>query len=576
MRHSPTRTATALLSFALIATGACGPRIDPADEVTMQPGEAPGNLPLPRRQILYHEWGPGSPGVVRQTDPMVIDREGHRPAARPPEHIATEVIDRAIANVEDLRDALRLTPTSSSPGFSLKFAPGVEGVDPMVAVGKEYLVVTQDHRIAFFDRQGKPLPPTGRFPVEMTANSFFRAFIAPKNPDGSPNLHNINRYLNFPEDAPIQCDLSDTTPQFPCVNEFYDTRALYDPFHNRFIILSAARHQLWPNNPNGELTRRYFAVAVSKTEDPRDGFRQWMLTWSNPRDWPWMAVSGDHLVVAHKSESVLAPHGPVAVVFHLPSMVAGDRNPPRFFYMPSDFGGNISVAPARHYPGESDPTFFVRRGKGSTREIFAFETPSDPWKAPPLMSTSVPIRPGIGSIRDGVTYRNGKLHYVSAQSLQGFGLAVYVVRIPVKKVGNQLVASTDAADGYYENMLNLDADPSLEHRVSREVPSSAVNRRGDMLIAYGRYSTAGDPKINPEVRYAVWYGNEPFPRSSWLLQAGELHPVRSGEQISFYDRVDYSTVVVDPVDGLSFWIAHEYGASGTPSDLTMVVGRVTP
>lgn len=99
-----------------------------------------------------------------------------------------------------------------------------------------------------------------------------------------------------------------------------------------------------------------------------------------------------------------------------------------------------------------------------------------------------------------------------------------------------------------------------------------------MLIAYGRFSMAGTPPIIAETRYAVSYAGEAFPRWSRLLKDGEVQPMEDGAPVSFYaSPVDSSAVVVDPSDGLSFWIAHEYAAGAAKkSGHRMVVGKVTP
>lgn len=574
-----------------------------AAEISKQAQDAITDL-FVKKDVIYQYWGPtpvaAGADILRRVDPSILDALPERtpvergpaiiddaatraptiPRARPEEYEAQEILPATKLTAE-LAAAIgrTITPTpitQQSPAPALTFTPPVSGVDPMVAAGEDYLVVTQDHRIAFYDKQGNPLKDKNGNDHNFSATSFFGKFIAPKNADGSTNLDNINRYLNFPSDAPISCDLTDETPDFPCVGEFYDTRVLYDPFHKRFVILSAARHSLWTSDPDyGELARRFIAIAVSKGEDPRDGFHQYMPTWSNYRDWPWMAVNGDYLVTAKKGAT--DPEGPVASVFHLPSMMTGSQNPPFFKYFEGAIGGGGALIPAMHYPGESNLTFMLKRGKGGTRTIYAFAPPSDPWTAPPLMSASVPITAGVGSIRDSVTYRKGKLSYVSARSLGEFGLAVQVVRIPVSATAGGISASSDPADGFFDNIITIDADPSLEHRVSREVMSSAVNADGDMLIAYGRYSMEGEPAILGEVRYSVWYHDDAFPRWSRRLKQGVAQPTENGEPVSYYSSpVDYSAVVVDPADGKSFWIAHEYGATTAKNGYKIVIGKVTP
>jgi hypothetical protein len=179
-----------------------------------------------------------------------------------------------------------------SPQVITKSLPGVEGVDAMVATGHQHLAVTHDHGVACFDKQGSLPAPKNDFPSKMSSNDFWRAFIEPKNPDGTANCGNINRHLNFSGNA-ISCDPEAYPPNWPCVDEFYDTRSLDDSASRRFVILSQARHNLGlkghPNNPGGSLegyVRRYLAFAVSRTETPRNGLHQYMATGSNHRDWP--------------------------------------------------------------------------------------------------------------------------------------------------------------------------------------------------------------------------------------------------------------------------------------------------
>lgn len=550
-------------------------------------------VPL-NKKVLYQYWGP-SQFTLAPKKPLRALTPRATPAiralrpdkaepsdlaiTRTPDYDLEETLPSAALSVDIAKNIGRipgLNQPPASPNYAMRFTPPVTGVDPMVAAGEKYLVITQDHTIAFFDKSGNILKRSDGSDYKISSYEFFSGFVTPDKPDGSFNADNINRYLNFPSNAAITCDLTKATPVFPCVNEFYDTRVLYDAFHKRFVIISGARHQLWTDKPNGELSRRYLAIAVSRTDDPRQGFHQYMPTWSNYRDWPWMSINGDYLITAHKGSE--DPNGPVAAVFHLPALMSGNLNPPHFKYWGSDIGGHGSLIPAKHYPGESALTWMLRRRPNGDARLFAFAPPTDPWTAPPLMKASATVQTGVGSIRDSLTYRHGRLQFSTVRSLGEFGYVVHVVRIPVSATANGISASINPADGFFDNLVNLDGDPSLAHRVSREVPSSAVNAAGDMLIAYGRFSMAGAPPILAEVRYAVWYHNEPFPRWSRILKEGEVQPMDGGAPVSFYGSpVDYSAVVIDPADGMSFWIAHEYGATAAKkSGHHLVIGKVTP
>ena len=52
---------------------------------------------------------------------------------------------------------------------------------------------------------------------------------------------------------------------------------------------------------SGPEARRYIAIAVSRSEDPRDGFNEYITTTSNYADWPLAAVGENGIVAGHRS-----------------------------------------------------------------------------------------------------------------------------------------------------------------------------------------------------------------------------------------------------------------------------------
>ena len=109
-------------------------------------------------------------------------------------------------------------PTPASPAPALTFQPDIDGVDPMVAVGKQYVVVSEDHRIEFIAKTGsnagKQLPSKAGEPTSLSSTSFFAGFTSPKTADGAVNRSNIDLYQRFPANAgaKLQCDPNDTSP----------------------------------------------------------------------------------------------------------------------------------------------------------------------------------------------------------------------------------------------------------------------------------------------------------------------------------------------------------------------------
>jgi hypothetical protein len=122
--------------------------------------------------------------------------------------------ETATLTAQDQRKAekTRLSPFSKqSPAPTTVFEPGIEGVDPMLAVGHKFVIVSQDHRLAFYEKKGNSVEilrhPSGD-PLKMTTTEFFAGFISNKNAAGNVNPHNINRHLGVRTDVnvPVECD----------------------------------------------------------------------------------------------------------------------------------------------------------------------------------------------------------------------------------------------------------------------------------------------------------------------------------------------------------------------------------
>lgn len=463
---------------------------------------------------------------------------------------------------------------AESPPWQERFFPSVSGIDPMLAVGHQFVVVTQQGRIAFYDRNGNALPSKAGESTNMSATSFFSGFLATTNPDGSPNPDNINLL------APHE------------INEFYDTRVCYDAPSRRFVILSAARRSPWMP------TTRYFAFAVSLTEDPRDGFQQYMTTESNFRDFPRVTVQGDRLLVAHNA-SGQAEEGdtPILYAFHYPSVRQGVPDPPNWQYYPGDLNGAARVFLVSHHGSSSGMTFVfdIRDGDPKLR-IAAFPTAGQPGLAPnpvfadATLSSQAPWPGPFGVFRNNTLYLAGQVEITArVPNVAPPRNSIRTIRIPLGTITSSQI-SVNAA-GIVDRIFGLNApsdDPS--DKVTYDEPGLAVNKFGDVCFVYGRTGVTTKQPLFPEVRYSVWFHGEAQQRRSRLLQAGTFQP------IWFYDpdddkgplppetvatpvthayKLDYATAVVDPVDDVTFWMIHEY-ADGASQSWKTVVGVVNP
>ena len=566
-------------------------------------------------QVLYRWWGP-EPVRRRHPESSVTD-------APSLDHDGSTISDKYSGLIDEILMPAGRRPqpepgddpaeagTGQSPAYATRFLPGSGPVDPMLAVGNQYLIVSTTGSIAFFDRLGNPLPAKKGTPTSMSTNEFFAGFTAKTNADGGINESNINRYLGFPKPCDSAAYPQTSSGNRFCIATFYDTRVFFDSTSKRFFIISNSRHALWNTGKYGgcghyivdltdvadpskcdvikngsciitttkencDLTRRYVAFAVSKTEDPRDGFHQYMLLESNNRDWPWMTVNGNHFVVTHKGDFTThtgegEANSPVATIFSVNALKTGEQHPPYFRYYSEDVSGIKSVLPPTHHQNAAGLTFLLGRSKGKRLDIFALPQMNDPWTAPALLKTFVNLSSDKPSVV-GAVYRIGKLYLVGGKSVEEKGEAVRtsvrVVRIPVEKLGASIIkASNDSSKGFLDHAFGRNATSDAPgDRLSYAFPAVAVNKRGDMLFGYGRFPFISEKPFKPEARYSLWYSGETKQRRSFLLL--------EGKSVNSDTSIDYTTAVVDPSDDMTFWVALPYAESSTR--LKTVVGKISP
>ena len=378
----------------------------------------------------------------------------------------------------------------------------------------------------------------------------------------------------------------------PCVNEFYDTRCIYDAKSRRFFVCCAGRNQIWPGQPGGSydvLGRRYFAYAVSKTEDPRDGFRIWF--WNDDKriaDWPRIAVNGDNFVVAHQTEQ---SGKPLAYVFSVAAMLQGNSDPPHWTFGAAEAGGSeATLVPVNHFGDTGGLTYLVR--PGATCQIFAFAgSPAGGAPRPPLLSTSVSLGTAPSMLRGGAVYRAGKIYFACMIKISdrvpdqgGPRMSVRLVRIPVTKTASSITANADTATGFLDHTFGRNApEDAPDDLVSYECPALAINKNGVMIVVYGRVGVQTLQPLFPEARYSVYYPNEASQRRSRVLQNGDYLPAfvhdkeTKATATHYFDGpgIDFGTAVVDPADDLSAWMIHEF-ANKARGGFKTVIGVVKP
>jgi hypothetical protein len=441
------------------------------------------------------------------------------------------------------------------------------GNDPLVAVGENYIVATESHTIAFYDKstgvEVKPKTTNGpsllhackKKAAGICMADFFAPFLAPflddacGNPDlRRPNPEDVNRHLNDPATyvhgdpslAPLICD-PDNPIEAGCVNEAYDTRVLYEEQHRRFWVQSHLRNKLYGGGEESRnhinvpeesrLQQRFVAVAVSIDENPVHGFHEFLLA-EHPGDWPTMAVHGRFLVVGAKGRKRV-------FLFDAKLLRAGtDLNGVVSLgtYDNSDFDSDeiwpvvqhderhskpfIPTLPASPDGSEDVPTFLVGVG-GNKVTIYAFDEPSvlldQPGRGfirPSLMSSTVELNRDLGDVRNNPVYRDGFIYIAAQQCVSGDGRTcnhqLRIVRIPVFRMklpgsGNPVMASSDHDLGFQSYVFGGE-NPQYNSLPSYEVPAIEVNKNDDVVVVYGRTElNVFDAARPPGAYFAISY-----------------------------------------------------------------------
>jgi hypothetical protein len=556
--------------------------------------------------LLYGQW------PLSSTKPVAPSTE----ETRSPEDetvIRPAAVDENLVD-ENIRDGASSKPFHpTSPPVSFK--PGLAPRDAMVAVGFNYLIVGNAQNIGFFDKKTmKLLKKKHGEPTMLSTDTFFSTFITGKWKDGSFNEHSINRHLALPPDPPSTyrpyntCDPDDPDNPVPCINDYFDTRIFFHPTSSstgRFFIAAEARGLPKALSSSGaecnsdkdpepecqnlnmqanQLNRRYFAFAVSKTEDPRDGFHQWMTTEPHLLDWPLLTVDGRILAISAGVDSTklnLSPFGmkPSVYLFALEDLLDGGRYPKSHKLFIRE-AVDAQLVPLAHYGETANRMFFVqtRAWQGdppqgwwppdpvSTVNVHSFLHPSD-WKNfPSIEQTWVPLRFSLSNPKQGATFRDGKIYLTDATTRKKTNKSIIrVVRVPLTNLTTKPKASLRVSDGYLEDTFGTSSrDDPPGQIVDYDWPSITANKNGHIVIVYRRNNP-----IKPEARYSVLLAGEQEARPSNLLQGGDCN-IAAG-------KLDFQTAVVDPADDQTVWMAASF-ADNTGGDCAegIVVGKVKP
>lgn len=373
-------------------------------------------------------------------------------------------------------------------------------------------------------------------------------------------------------------------------NNSGDPIVRYDHLEDRWILSQFAIPSGFSGDPTG------FCVAVSQTPDPTNG--QWYLyefVFSDSRsdadapqvnfDYPKLSVWPDAYYLSSQRGY---PGGSIDLwAFDRANMLNGNPatfqrfnvGSPALTMLPSDLDGPP--------PPRGTPAIFARQIDGdiwgsatgdSTDRIELFEFDVD-WQDPSSSSvTKLPILPtqpfdsGLcnpGSLFDNCVPQPGTStllatipnwpmfrlqfrQFPTHQTLT-FNHTVDVDGSPHAGIRwYELRRSGGSWDIYQQGTFSPDGgDPGLGDDPHRWMGSVAMDKAGNMALGY----TASSNNLFPSVRYTGRRSRDPL----GLMPAPETTMVDGSGAVGSSRWGDYTSMVVDPVDGCSFWYTAEYG-----------------
>lgn len=544
-------------------------------------------------------------------------------------------------------------PASPSVPQPLVFYPDTQGVDPMIAASKNYLIVSEDHWLEFMQKNGNnppvPLPINGQNTISTT--DFFSGLTSPTGANGQVNRSNVNLYLRFPLNTgtvqvnewgqwvtePLSCDVTAQSLKFPCMDEFYDTRVLYDSYSQRFIIQAAVRSSTNLANATQPVAQRLLAIAVSNSEDPRQGFSQYITTESNYSDWPRMATSNGVLVMAHQgcknpdgkntcginqvdasacaaNSSPTCPSGsvptnvpmnhialrPMAYVLRMADLTAGLPFPGNWKIYPYQMGGG-NVFPISNHGDAKGWTFLLDNYSPAT--VYGFQQPNDDWFDRPKLSSASTSVPSAGT---DVHYQSGSLYICGspqvAARVPNVSPAQYSIDCAIEPVTTQngLQIGPCPSGSTCQFTLGSSEDAPANQTWSYEMASAVPNSAGDLFVLIGAVpvNITSTPQ---QIRYSIRSGKNGTLYASQLLKQGDLllqdvacgetQPVNenfsppqsatgetkdsNGKVTQCGNRREYLDYATATVDpDGNFWFAHAYPHLAAGADPTTASGRL--
>jgi len=486
------------------------------------------------------------------------------------------------------------------------------GFDPQIAAGPSYLLMTMRDQLVFLDKAGKVLSqdkngkPFNGGPINT--NDFFGGLT-----------DDINAHLNLPPVSPAS--------QGYGIDTYYDARAIYDSYRQRYWIVALAINNKTPCfqqkqagaaqcNPFLSGARRgKVVVGVSSSSDPRD---KWFLYWwdaiphdgdcgidvicrqtEHGADYPSLGISEKYLIEEHgagtKTDSYryvsVAPADELAK-----GAICNNCNYPNawaFWHIKNPDGSLVNMLqPAVHHgPTLPNCAFFAGNyqslGQSYHISMYFFDVTGQLFDSTSLIKTYAapdnapqpPSPPGIvqpyqlkiSNVGNGVmkaAFRGGKLYstFQDCKIWPGASKCVTSIRVVRVDITNPGSPEIDRTFGQ-RNVL----DPANVKLVSYGTPAVEVNKHGNIALVYMRSGT----NVFPEARYSVYSANAPDISPSQVLRMGASSyggdSTACGKSCA-RGNLDVGGISVDGADDEAVWLAHGY--VDNKGQMKIAVGKI--
>lgn len=464
------------------------------------------------------------------------------------------------------RGPLAPTPAPTNTWLAPLQGKGGFPADAQIAVSTTHVIVTNRQRIRYYDKNGSPLGS------DFGSTGFFTAGINLKDAAGNP------------------------------IDFFNDLRVIFDAYRKRFWITAYARFSGAKNVPADK--RRFFiAIAVSKTENPLDGWHFFSLSgvteqgvpnsqiWQpgDAPDYPIIGIDKLAVTIAHVVKNAgsfrywrvtLSPADPLAngqaqAGWQFWDLKNPDGTPPSV------------IAPAVHHgSAKGGRAYWLGRQGSDSIVVWAITNPFDAARklekvaVKMLTPFSTPVdgqqkgssklikMTNLGNAVVSASFRNETVHGVTndAHDWGGIGksrTSIHYFRLPVS--GWPKVPSPPGGGGVDRLFGGGNVNEKIGGLKYYGWPAVEVNKDGNAIIGYAR---TGE-QLYPEVRASAYMAAEGDIRPSRQVKAGDTFADNPNSSYASATAVlpwgDTSGACVDPADDTAIWIAQEY-ASKTASN----------